>query len=109
MEVVQARVADGAHPEAHSLAGWAAIGAGTDVDGGAWLHGEGSKAVGDLRSCGVGRLWGCGAFEDGELKLAIAAELVCRGLKLVLRREEELERACLAGVRLRDVEVEHRT
>ena len=106
LEVVEARVAHRAHPEAHDLASGAAIGARAKIHGGAWLQGERAEVVGGLWSCGVGRVRGGYAFENCKFELARAAELVRRGLELVLRWEEELQGACHAGVRRWNVEVE---
>ncbi len=70
LEVVEARVADRAHPEANDFASRAAFGARAKVDSGAWLQGEGAKVVCNAWSCGVSRVLGCRAQKDGEFELA---------------------------------------
>lgn len=96
LKVVQARVPHRADPEADSFPGRTAIWARSEVDGGAWLDGERSEVVRHLGGSGVGGSSGCNSFENGDLKLAGATELVCRSLELVSSWEQELEGACHA-------------
>ena len=116
LEVVQVRVAERLHQEAHSFASWAAIRARStdslvrakvskvfyptnlpDVDRGAWLESDRIEHVCHLRCCGIGGLLRCNPFEDCEFELPGSRVRIRRGLELLLRWEQKLERTCLAS------------
>lgn len=105
LEEVQGKAAGSRELKADSAVGWALVGA-DDVrvarlqaaDGAVlrslrWLIGVGGALVGD-------------AGENVRNETALSVELVRASLKLAQLREEEDKRACLSGVRCRNVKVE---
>lgn len=106
LEVVETGVANGLHLDGDGLAGAArSVVDVVRVAGSQLLVGE------NLVSLGLGLVSGAldtGGLQDAELDLAGAGEREGRGLKLGQFGEEELERAGLALVGSRDVEVEDR-